>query len=104
LDVAMDLPISGDGTKPVALDKGTMALSITETSAQIANVKLLGSLDTTAMRLALDIGGKSTPLACTGKGETKIDTRVTLIADKAADTKLAFEATPACMPKLFAAK
>ena len=48
-----------------------------------------------------DLGGKSTALACGGKGETKLDTRITLIADRIADTKLSVDAVPMCTPKVF---
>jgi hypothetical protein len=104
VDVALDLPLAGDGTKPVVLDRGTVALALADTATQQVVVKLLGSLDITPSRLALDVGGKSTPLACTGKGETKVDARITFIADRIADTRLAVDANPPCTPKVFAAK
>lgn len=104
VDVTVDLPISGDGTKPIALDKGTLSISTADGAAQHAAAKLLGSLDVTASRLALDIGGKSTPLACSGKGETRIDARITLIADRIGDTRLGVDANPVCTPKVLSAK
>jgi hypothetical protein len=104
VDVALDLPLAGDGTKPVVLDRGTVALALADTVTQQVVVKLLGSLDITPSRLALDVGGKSTPLACSGKGETKVEARITLIADRIADTRLAVDANPPSTPKVFAAK
>ena len=104
VDFGLDVPISGDATKPVPVTSATLAVSITDAAAtktvQYATARVGGTIDITGGKIAVDLSGKSTSIPCSGRGETHIEARILLPLEKMAETKLDFVAVPSCTPRL----
>ena len=104
VDLGLDVPISGDATKPVPVTSATLAVSVTDAAAtktvQYATARVGGTIDITGGKITDDLSGKSTAIPCSGKGETHVEARIHLPLEKMTETKLEFVAVPSCTPRL----
>ncbi len=104
VDLGLDLPLSGDAKTPVPISGATLAISTTDEAAARntpqASARIGGTIIANGGPVFLDVGGKSTSIACVPKGETRIDTRIAVALDKIPAALLSFEPVPACTPRL----
>lgn len=104
LDLGLDVSLAGDAKTPVPITGATLAISTTdEVAARVtpqASARITGTLIASGGPVVLDIGGKSTPIPCSGKGETHVDTRIAFALDKISAALLSFDPVPVCTPRL----
>ena len=104
VDLALDLPLAGDASEPIAIEGATLFVSTDDAAGarttRHATSRIAGRVDVARPRVAIDLSGKSTPIACSGKGETRLETRIAIPLASVKDAILAFQPVPPCVPRL----
>jgi eukaryotic-like serine/threonine-protein kinase len=101
VDVSIDVAPSGEPAE-IELEAATLTFGASDAAGgravTAASGPLAGKLSF-ARTAQIDLAGRTTPLACTGGGQTALAATITVALDRLAEAKVSFVPTSACAPR-----
>jgi tRNA A-37 threonylcarbamoyl transferase component Bud32 len=105
VDVALEIPVSGDTSTPISISSATLAIAPSDASgvpsAPAATARLVGQMDLSGKGVRLELAGKTNALPCAkGPGQTSVIAVIAVPIHDLRDAHIGLTPSNACPPRL----